>query len=841
MSEAIHSDLRFALRSIVRRPAFSLGIIATLALVIGASTGIFSAIYGIVFRALPYKDPDRLVFISESNHTTGAEHLGVTKGAFPIIASSVQSLEIAAACPAFSFLRGTGDTVFTQRIWGTQESIHGLGCSSQLFQTLGASPLIGRTFSAEEEKASSVDEENPDQSAVHYLVVLNYRFWRSHFGGDRDVLGKTLTLDNFGIPENYIIIGVMPEGFDFPYPFANQKPDYWSPLYLPARFVPGNHLSVVARLKPGVKIGQARAELASLGEQLRSQYAKYFAHEYFEIAPLTSELVRDVKTVIWTLLAALGSVLLVGCSNIGCLLLVHANRRQNEMAVRSALGASQFDLIRKMSTETLLLAVFGGALGLALADGGMRVVTSLLPRSLYIPRLNTVALDTRLLVFSAVLSALVALAFGILPALKFAKPNITEELKASDVNPGRRGLLRRSGSVLIVCEVCLALVLATTTLMLTKGVRRFLDANAEYQPEQFLSLDISFTNSYVKRTRNLDDLAPVMYSQFRRKVGAMPGVRSVIFLDGFPMGSTDDNYNRVKETGGEGLISENFQPSGVHVVDPSFIDWAKFEIVQGRWLSSTDGPKDLPVAVINSAMARRYFPNGHAIGAQIEPMYRYTDERKLYTVVGVIQEPKRFGTGLDAAPAIFMSMPQLGMGVRTALIRTSGNATQLTNAVREAALAIVPGETSVTRLQTGEAFLSESTARVRVLSWLLSSFSGLAFVLVLVGTYALVSYDTARRTREVGIRMALGASPAHVKKMVALGTAYPVIVGVVLGALSAYAFARTLASLLYEVSPADTGSFAIGVLAIVAVALAASNFPARRASRIDPLAALRHE
>jgi predicted lysophospholipase L1 biosynthesis ABC-type transport system permease subunit len=249
----------------------------------------------------------------------------------------------------------------------------------------------------------------------------------------------------------------------------------------------------------------------------------------------------------------------------------------------------------------------------------------------------------------------------------------------------------------------------------------------------------------------------------------------------------------------------------------------------------------LPVAVINSALERRYFSNGRAIGSRIEPLYRYTEDRRLYTIVGVIQEPKRFGTGLDATPAIFLSMQQLGLPDRSVLIRTVGNAAALTNAVRDAALAIVPGETMVGRLQTGEAYLSDSTARVRFLSWLLSSFSGLSFVLVLVGTYALVSYDTARRKREVGIRMALGASPARIKKMVALGTAYPVIVGIILGAAAAYTFARTLSAILYGVSPADAGSFGIGALSIVAVALAASYFPARRAARIDPLAALRHE
>jgi putative ABC transport system permease protein len=510
------------------------------------------------------------------------------------------------------------------------------------------------------------------------------------------------------------------------------------------------------------------------------------------------------------------------------------------MAVRAALGASRFALIRQMSSETLLLAVVGGALGLGLAAAGVRFIIFLLPANIYVPRLDSVALDTRILAVSAGISAMVALAFGIFPTLKFAKPNITEELKTSDMNPRRSVLFRRSGNVLIIFEVALALALATSTLMLTKSVRRFLATNAEFQPEHFLSLQFGFTSAYLNRTPTFDDLEPVLFSQFRQKIAAMPGVRSVTFLDAFPMISVHEDFNKVKETGGEGPISEEFQPCGVHAVDASYIDWARFEIVRGRWLSDLDEPKTLPVAVINSAMERLYFPKADAIGARIEPLWRETDKAQLYTVVGVIREPKRFGTGLDAAPAIFLSIQQ-SPGYRFVLIRTFANPSALSNAVRDAALAIVPGEMLVGSIRTGEDTLSESTARARFLSMLLSAFAGLALLLTLVGTYALVSYDTARRTREVGIRMALGATAGRVKRMVVLGTTYPIVAGVFLGSIAAYGFAKTLSSLLYGVSPADFGSFGIGALAILIVAAAASYIPARRAARIDPLEALRHE
>ncbi len=260
----------------MRRPAFSIGIILTLALVIGASTGIFSAIYGIMLRRLPYQDPNRLVFISESNHATGTMHLGVTMGAFPIIASETQSFDSVAACGLMS--RGTtaDDKMFAGHLWGTQESVESAGCSSQVFSTLGASALIGRTFPVEEESYGPNDPHS---------VVLNYRFWRSHFGGDPNVVGKTLSLNWFGEREDCTIVGVMPENFEFPYPFSSQKVDFWVRLFHSTKFLPGNNLAVIARLRSGVKIGQAQAELASLGTRLRAEYTKYFANQYLDIEP----------------------------------------------------------------------------------------------------------------------------------------------------------------------------------------------------------------------------------------------------------------------------------------------------------------------------------------------------------------------------------------------------------------------------------------------------------------------------------------------------------------------------------------------------------------------------
>jgi predicted permease len=817
------------LSSLVRRPAFVVGMVSTLALVIGASTAIFSTLYGVVLRPLPYRDPGRLVAISESDRATGSTDLEVTEGVFPILAKGTRSFEsVAAWLP----IRQGG--FFTTRLWGTDQTVIEQLCTSQLFPTLGVAPLIGRTFSADE------DVWTKDRMDV---VVLSHSFWRAHYGGDAGVLGKVLSIDVYGFKRDATIVGVMPEGFAFSYPLSAAAPDLWINLQVSPGFSSGHNFNVIARLRPGVTLAQSRAELTTMGNAIRVEHSRDYKDVALHVLPLQAELVRGVTTLIWALGAALGAILLAGCTNIACLLLVRAGARRKELAVRAALGAGRLALLRQTLSETLTLAAVGGALGSILAQVGLHVLVAVLPASLYIPRLDSVPVERGVIALAAGAAALTAIFFGALPAFRLFKPTLVLDLKASETAQGRggSGRLERLAGLLLVGEVAVALMLVAGTMLLTQSVRRFVQANELFQPEHLVSVDVAFSNAYVHQTPDFDARYPVLYAQFRDRVLAMLGVRSVTFVDHWPLEALRDNSSDFAEAGHASTGTRWPDQAEMHLVDPGYLDVAHAVLARGRWFADSDRPTTAPVAVINTAMARKYFGNREPIGVRIEPSLRFTDERVLYTIVGVIDEPKRFGSGLSADPAVFLDMPQFPTQDRSVVVRTAGTPSTLIEPLRRAALAIVPGAMSVARLQTGEDVTAASTGRARFADALLTTFSSLALVLALVGIYAVVSYETSRRRREIGIRMALGATPRRVKRLVARGVGSRVATGIAFGIAAAYAFGRTLSSLLYGVSPSDPGSLLTAALAVAAVAFLACYLPARRAAAIDPVRTLRLE
>lgn len=828
-------DLRFALRMLQKSPGFSALAILALSLGIGANTAIFSSLYGLVLRPLPYRNASQLVMLWDSNRATGLEHVPVMEGSYPILRSAAKSFD---GLAAFVFVPpGPHDDMLATRVSGTDERVSAGAVTSPFFQVLGVAPILGRTFLPEEDVATVSGEKL--QSA--HLAILSWAFWRKHYGASPDVIGKALSLNFLGWREQYTIVGVMPEGFAFPFPLYGARPDMWVNRAQPDRFAPGDILNVVGRLKPGVSVAQAQAEVRTIADRIRAQYPKFYKDEYVSVVPLSNELTRNVRSVLWVLLAAFSFILLIGCADVGNLLLVRAVSREREMAIRATLGAGRMALIRQMLTEALLLAVAGGSLGVLLAYTALRVFLAALPTSIYIPRLDSVALDVRVLVLSAGLSVLAASVCSVLPSLRLARPNLNEALKSGSLRrePRQQFALRRPGSALLILEVSLALVLLTGTLLMLRSMEKLLAVNGQFQPERLLSMNVNISNPYVLQLTD-DSSLLALYSQFQERVAALPGVQSVALADWFPPGHAV-GQGQFKADGGGGRIAEAFQPATMRVVTPAYFAMMDMNLVRGRWFEDADGLKSLPVAVINDAMAQRYWRDSDPVGRKVEPLMRYTEEKIAYTIVGVLQEPKRFGSGDTPEPTVYLDYSQVPLSGFSAVVRTAGMPKEISAALRSAALQIVPGQMFVGNVETGNDLVSEASATPRFTTQLLTAFSSLALLLAVVGVYGLISYYTSQRTHEIGVRMSLGAQRSDVMRLV-LGEGMLLTgVGIVIGVAASYGFSRSLANLIYGISVTDFSSFASAALLLFAVATAACWIPARRAMLADPMVALRCE
>jgi putative ABC transport system permease protein len=826
-------DVRYGLRMLRKSPGFTAVAVLTLALGIGANTAMFSVLYGLVLRPLPYANSSRLVMLWDSNHKTGQKHITVMEGSFPILRGQAKSFEDMAA-----FHSNPLDNLVAAKLWGTEERVATTFVSPQLFSILKVPPLLGRTFTASEGIAIVSGDE---QEAAH-VAVLSYAFWRRHYGANPDVIGQTIALNEFGEKKQFTIVGVMPKEFDFPYPLEPDKPDFWTNYSTTTGvFYPGNDLRVLGRLKPRVSVAQAQAEINTIADRIRAQYLKFYKDEYVTVVPLSSELIHNVRSVLWVLLAAFTFILLIGCANVGNLLLVRAVSREKEMAIRATLGADRLALIRQMLTEAMLLALGGGALGLFLAYASLRAFVALLPQSIYVPRLDSVALDTRVLVFVAVLSVIFAGMFSVLPSLRLTRPNLNETMKSGSARTERWGhsVLRRPGSALLVVEVSLTLVLLTGALLMLRSMQKLLAVNGQFQPERLLSLYVDIDNAYYNSLPSREPIW-ILFGQFEQRVAAMPGVEAVALADRFPLTSREDQ-NQFKADGGGGSIAEAFQPAKMLTVTPSYFDMMGMRLLRGRWLADSDRDGSLPVAVINEAMAERYWRDRDPLGMTIRPSWGRPDKGVSYTIVGIIQEPKRFASGETPGPTVYVAYSQEPLPLASILVRTAAEPKGLAAALRAAALQMVPGHMFVGQVQTGDDLISESSAMPRFATQLLTAFSSLALLLAVVGIYGLISYYTSRRTHEIGIRMALGAQRGDVLQLVLKEGMLIAGLGVAIGIVTAGAFARTLRSLLYGVTTTDVSSFVVSAFLLVIVALAASCIPARRATRVDPMVALRYE
>jgi predicted permease len=805
--EDLRQDLYFGARTLLKRPGFTLVAVATLALGIGANTAIFSIVNGVLLRPLPYPEPERLERVLQQNSPTNR---------FGISVADFQALEK-------EYRQADGLAAFTQRavtLTGGErpEQLKATFATAGFFRTLGVSAARGRTFLPGEDK--------PDTDQV---VVVSQGFWRRRLGAQPEAIGRRLTLDGVG----YTVIGVMPPGFVSP---EGTAPDLWPILQLqpPKRRGPFN-LRVIARRGAGVSEQRGREELQRVARVAYEQWAHTFddANATYVSVPLKQALVGNVGTTLLVLLGAVGCVLLLASVNVANLLLARATARQREIAIRAALGAGRARLLRQLFTESLLLAALGGAAGLLLAVWGVDALLALSPES--IPRLDEISVDGRVLGFAALGTFLSCLVFGLLPALYSVSPDLEGPLKGggrggSEV-PGRR----RLRELLVVAEFALALPLLVGAGLMLNSFMRLQRVEPGFDSSRLLTMRVPLPAQKYPKTEQ----AVGFNEELVRRAQALPGVQSASVSSNLPLDSFIDSNNfelesRPTPPGQSQEVAENM------AVGPDYFRTLGIPLLKGRYLSERDAGEAPPVMVVSEAFARRYFPGGEAVGTRLKT--GGCKECEWTTVVGVVGDVKDRGLGAEIAPAMYVPFVQEPVNVRmmNLVLRVEGDPSNLVPTVRREVNDIDP-DLALADIKTMEQLVSESLGQSRYRGVLLGVFAAVALALAAVGIYGVIAYAVGQRTREIGIRIALGARRRDIFRLVVGHGMALSLVGVAVGVAASLVLSRFLSSLLYEVSSTDPATFASVVLLLIAVALLACSIPARRATRVDPLNALRHE
>jgi predicted permease len=801
-------DLRYALRMIAKNPSFTLVVMVTLGLGIGANTAIFSLVNGILLRPLPYREPDYLVRVTEY----------YPKGAVVILQENLKSVDVAAMWPGEEFnLAHSGQRPV--RLSGTM-------VTANWFSVLGVNARLGRVF--------QTGEDSPGKDNV---VILSHTLWENQFNSDPGIIGKWITLEG----DSRQVIGVMPP--DFRYPESDTR--LWVPLKLYFQTVNdywGPGMPLIGRLKQGARHEQARQEIQRLIPDIIA--ATPFAREHnwnknSIVIPLQEDIVSGVRDNVLIFLGAVGLVLLMACANVANLLLARAASRQKEVAIRIALGASRWRIIRQLLTENVLLALCSGALGVFLGTQGLVLLKALLPAGT--PRLEEVAIDWRVLVFTAVLAILTGLIFGLAPALKSSKVVLTKALSAG----GRRSSGVGSGRVynmLVVFETGLAVVLMIGSGLLIKSLVLLARTDPGFRSENILTVQVSPDKSFCKERT----VCAAFYDELLRRMKAMPGVESVAATNSLPLSS---DYPVIP------LAVEGFNPTEgdakfplfrAGVITPDFNQVMGVPILAGRGFTDDDRADTLGVVLVSAATAQRFWPGQDPIGKQVKLVW----EKDWRTVVGVVADVKLYG--LDRDRPGYMSgeiyMPYTQAVVRRQgfpidmylVLHTRGEELSIGNELSNV-VAGLNSDVPVGQVQKMEDVLAASISTPNSTTWLFSIFSAVALLLGTVGIYSLISLSVVERTHEIGIRMALGATTGDVLKLMLMRGMTLALLGIVLGVGAAFGLMRFLASLLYGVRPTDVAVFATVPVLLWAVALLASYIPARRATKVDPLVALRFE
>jgi putative ABC transport system permease protein len=816
-------DLRYAVRMLLKKPGFTIIAVLALALGIGANTAIFSVVNAVLLRPLPYQQPDRLVVVSE--RLTGANsypQLPCSAPDYIDYRDQAKTLENVAAL--------YNDLSYTLTTHIGSERITGAAVSANLFPLLGIPPLRGRVFTTAE-----------DQFGHDNVIVLSYGTWERRFGSDPNVLGKTLVLDQ----KPRQVIGVMPKEFEFPTQglLSGPAPEFWAPVAFAAEQIGpegrGDNFNILtlARRKPGVTIQQATADIDRISQRIYASYPpdiqKMFSLDGF-VTDLHQQVTGNVKTLLLVLLGAVGFVLLIGCANVANLLLAKAAGRRREVAIRTALGAGRLRLVRQFLTESVLLGLVGGATGLLIAVWLTQLLIHFSPGD--VPRLGESQLSLGALAFAFAVSILTGVLFGLAPALQVSKANLNIDLKE-----GSRGAaaFRRSRvrSALVVAEVALSLVLLAGAGLLLRSFVKLLNVPLGFNPDHLLTMSVALPEAKYQSKVQVQSF----YNGLLERTRTLAGVKSAAVTTGLPLLDqweivvTPENR---ADTGEKSLTTAFFAG-----VTPEFHRTLGISLVRGRLFTTADNERNPSVAIVNESMAHRYWPNQEVLGKRFK-WGPANSKRAWHTVVGVVADLKQNNLAADVKPSVYLPIPQMPQNASILgfylAVRTSSPPPAIVSNLRQIVRSLDP-EVPLFQVRTMQDVLSESVAPRRFNMLLLAAFAGLALLLASIGIYGVMSYSVSQYTHEIGIRIALGASAANVLRLIVREGMTLVLIGLAVGATGALALTRVMSSLLFDVKPWDPLTFASVSLLLAAVAFAASYIPARRATRVDPMFALRYE
>ena len=811
-------DLRYAVRQFLKTPGLTILVIITIALGVGANTALFSVVNGVLLNPLPYPEPDQLVALRESK--PNFEWGTIPYPTFRDWQKDNHTFSSIAVWRGYAFsLTGTGEA----------EQVNAQLVSSDFFPILGVKPLLGRSFLAGE-----------DEIGAAPIAVISEGLWRRKFASAPDILSKGITLDG----NSYSIVGVIPAGPHFPMGSASARREVFVPIgqwknnLLTSRGA-GLGINGIGRLKPGVTIEQARADMTSVSNNLAAAFPDTNKGISARLIPFKQWMVGDIGSLLLVLLASVGFVLLIACVNVANLLLARSTSRTREFAVRSALGASQRRMVRQLLTESLLLAVAGGMLGLMLAAWGTRAALSVLPTAL--PRTEEIGLDIRVLFFTLAISLLAGILFGLVPALKMSPSRLQETLKEG--GRGMSGGRHRVQGAFVVAEMAMALVLLAGAGLMIRSLTRLWGVDPGFNSRNVLTVGLTLPQSMMAAS---PDAIRAAFREFDHKIASIPGVEAVSQTWGSVPMAGDDEQTFWFE-GQPKPANPNDRSWAIdYIVEPGYLKAMEIPLLRGRFFTNQDNEHSPRVVVVDDVFARKYFPNENPVGKRILRADASPEE-----IVGVVGHVKQWGLDADDTeklraqiyipcmqmPDAFITMQASGS---TVIIRSRQAGTGLLDSIRHASQQI-SSEQIIFNPQTMDQIIADSLAERRFSMILFGAFAALALLLASVGIYGVISHVVGQRTHEIGIRMALGARRLDVLRLILVGAGRVALIGVALGLVCALSLTSLLANRLYGVSPQDPITFVAVPSILIAVALLASYLPARRATKVDPMTALRYE